>query len=76
MKKQVKSKQEIITETLIVKSKLLPYTWRMEWCLANDISLSTLHRYLNGQIASFIIAEKLLADIEAYIKQNNLVDAA
>ncbi len=59
-------KKEVI-DKLINIAKEFPYNARMEWCLKNDVSLVTLGRYLKGN-CSLIVAEKLLADIETFLK--------
>ena len=40
---------------------------RMGWAYSNEMSLSTINRYMRGEVASLPVAEALIAEAEKHL---------
>lgn len=67
MTEETTTKRQELTKRLRELDPLFPYIDRLRYCADNEIGLSTLYRYLTGDVSSLLVAGKLVDDIEKYL---------
>lgn len=72
MAKQLKDRKAELSKQLKELKGKFPHTEQMIWAVKNGISDYTVKAYLNGSVGNIPTAEKLLNDINTYLKKSTI----